>query len=83
MTSEQKSQLIRLREEGLGYVKIGQILGVSKDTVRSFCRRNEPGALKKHVSSAVSPYMLFPGVSRESSARTAAARNGGTLTWTR
>lgn len=40
MTNEQKKQLISLRRSGAGYGKIGQIIGISINTVKSFCRRH-------------------------------------------
>ena len=40
MTEEQKLQIIRLRNEGCGYTTVADKLGMSKDTVKSFCRRN-------------------------------------------
>lgn len=40
MTYLQKEQIIAMRLQGAGYVKIGQALGISHNTVRSFCRRN-------------------------------------------
>lgn len=40
MTDEQKQQVIWLRREGLGYTAIAKRTGISRDTVRSFCRRN-------------------------------------------
>lgn len=40
MTSEQKEKITRFRRQGLGYADIGRELGISKDTVKSFCRRN-------------------------------------------
>lgn len=40
MTKEQKLQIARLRRDGYGYVKIAQILGISDNTVKSYCRRN-------------------------------------------
>lgn len=40
MTDEQKEKIIRFRKQGRGYANIGKELGVSKDTVKSFCRRN-------------------------------------------
>ena len=48
MTDEQKMQITSLREEGNGYKKIAQILGVSTNTVKSFCQR-------KNISGAVVP----------------------------
>lgn len=40
MTGEQKEKIIRFRGQGFGYADIGRELGISKDTVKSFCRRN-------------------------------------------
>ncbi len=40
MTGEQKEKIIRFRSMGRGYAAIGKELGISKDTVKSFCRRN-------------------------------------------
>lgn len=40
VTDEQKEKIIRFRKMGRGYTDIGKELGISKDTVKSFCRRN-------------------------------------------
>ena len=40
ITSEQKYSVIRLRGQGVGYAEIGRELGIPRDTVKSFCRRN-------------------------------------------
>lgn len=40
MTDEQKTKIVSLRREGLGYTTIAKRLDISKDTVKSFCRRN-------------------------------------------
>ena len=36
----QKEQIRKLRKEGLGYIKVAQALGISENTVKSYCRRN-------------------------------------------
>ena len=41
MTEEQKTQIANLRGEGYGYVRIAQALGISENTVKSFCRRKK------------------------------------------
>ena len=38
MTKEEKMQTAALRGQGLGYKKIADIVGVTKDMVRSYCR---------------------------------------------
>ena len=40
MTTEQKSQISALRAQGCGYANIAKAIGLKKDTVKSFCRRN-------------------------------------------
>lgn len=40
MTNEQKEKIKRFRRQGRGYADIGRELHISKDTVKSFCRRN-------------------------------------------
>jgi endogenous inhibitor of DNA gyrase (YacG/DUF329 family) len=40
MTEEQKLQIAKLRANGYGYLRVAQVLGVSENTVKSFCRRN-------------------------------------------
>lgn len=39
MTDYQKEQTIRLRSEGFGYKKISEMLDLSDNTIKSFCRR--------------------------------------------
>lgn len=39
MTEQQKQQIEKLRRDGYGYIKIAQALGVSQNTVKSYCRR--------------------------------------------
>ncbi len=46
MTSEQKSQILSLRDSGHGYADIAAKLGISKDTVKSFCRRNGAAGIR-------------------------------------
>ena len=40
MTEEQKSEIALLRNRGVGYGKIAIELGVSENTIKSYCRRN-------------------------------------------
>ena len=40
MIDNQREQIIKLRAAGNGYGKIAQELGISPNTVKSFCRRN-------------------------------------------
>lgn len=40
MTDTQREQILSLRAEGLGYVRIAKEMGLSENTVKSFCRRS-------------------------------------------
>lgn len=40
VTNGQRAEVIRLRQEGIGYAAIASKLGISANTVKSFCRRN-------------------------------------------
>lgn len=40
MNEMQKTQITSLRHKGYGYDRIAQALGLSKNTVKSWCRRN-------------------------------------------
>lgn len=41
MTQEQKLHINKLRADGYGYNRVAQALGISVNTVKSFCRRNQ------------------------------------------
>lgn len=49
MTEEQKKQIKDLRMKGVGYKKIAQYIGLSENTVKSFCRRT---AMQKQEMAA-------------------------------
>ncbi len=52
MTDEQIKRLYEMREQGIGYGKIAQILDVSQNTVKSFCQRNNLGGMRLPNASA-------------------------------
>jgi len=39
MTDKQKSEIIRMRELGASFARISETTGVSRNTIKSFCRR--------------------------------------------
>ncbi len=45
MNVRQKEQISRMRHEGIGYSKIAQRLGLSENTVKSYCKRNNLGGV--------------------------------------
>ncbi|MGN9153691.1 RNA polymerase subunit sigma-70 [Bariatricus sp. HCP3S3_E12] len=46
MTSEQKQQIHLLREKGYGYATIAEALGLTKNQVSAYCRRNNLSGTK-------------------------------------
>lgn len=46
MTDIQKLKILSLRDLGHGYADIATKLGISKDTVKSFCRRNGAAGIR-------------------------------------
>lgn len=55
MTNEQKKKIAELRSAGATYAKIGEALGISKDTVKSYCRRNNLSAPQDTPASDTAP----------------------------
>ena len=49
MTDLQREEIKALRLQGFGYTKIAQMLGISDNTVRSFCRRSSLGDTAKNT----------------------------------
>lgn len=40
ITKEQKERIRDLRSQGLGYTKVARLVGISENTIKSYCRRN-------------------------------------------
>ena len=53
MTENQKAQICALRKQGAGYMKIAQQTGISQNTIKSFCRRNNLTGTEKTDVPAV------------------------------
>jgi len=57
MTNEQKKRISELRASGESYGKIAAALGISQNTVKSYCRRND-------IAETVTEQTAISGVSR-------------------
>jgi len=44
MTQQQKETITKMRRDGFSYSRISMALGISENTVKSFCRRNNLGS---------------------------------------
>ncbi len=58
MTNGEKMQIKELRQKGVGYTRISKILGISVNTVRSYCRRN--GLMEEDIKIDRSPTSIDP-----------------------
>ena len=47
MNQQQKEKIIKMRRDGFSYSRISKALGISENTVKSFCRRNNLGSANK------------------------------------
>lgn len=67
MTKEQKTLILYYREQHMTYRQIGEKLGLSPDTVKTFCRRNTPQEDRTEASASSqcrncgAPVHLLPG----------------------
>ena len=52
MTQEQKILILHYREQHMTYRQIGEKLGLSPDTVKTFCRRNTPREDRTEASAS-------------------------------
>ena len=52
MTKEQKTLILYYREQHMTYRQIGEKLGLSPDTVKTFCRRNTPREDRTETSTS-------------------------------
>lgn len=85
MTNEQRMIVSSLRAQGMGYGAIARKVGISENTVKSFCRRNAQKE-DKPVTGADEHQCLCcgtPAGRKRSSALTSAGTNGGTPIWIR
>ena len=89
MISEQKQQIHLLREKGYGYATIAEALGLTKNQVSAYCRRNNLSGTKaeRTVSSRPDsdcclccgkPLTRLPEESLSSFAAMSAVLSGGT-----
>lgn len=48
MTNDEKERIKIMRKSGLSYSKIATTLGISANTIKSYCRRNNLGSTKRN-----------------------------------
>ena len=55
MTEVQMEMITRLRKSGMGYTEVARATGIPKDTVKSFCQRNNLGGRTKEAAGMACP----------------------------
>lgn len=89
MNQDEKARIIELREEGLSYTEIAKRMDISKNTIKSFCRRNGITETKKireiwvFVNFAGSQFLSLLEERKKDSAQIAVETNGGIAIWMR
>ena len=89
MNQDEKARIIELREEGLSYTEIAKRMDISKNTIKSFCRRNSITEIKKDKGDlGVCEFCRKPisqpvGRKKKDSAQIAVETNGGIAIWMR
>ena len=53
MDDRQRQQIRELREEGYGYGRIAQILEISENTIKTYCRRHGLGVYMPPLQKAI------------------------------
>lgn len=63
MTEKKKNEIRELRETGYSYKQIAELLAISENTVKSFCRRNNLGGIngKKNCKRQEQSKCIFCG----------------------
>lgn len=65
MTDAQKIQISNLRAEGFGYKRIAEQMGISENTIKTYCRRNGLGGKAATEEQADKHVCLYCGVEVE------------------
>lgn len=62
MTTQQEEQIRILREQGIGYRNIGNIVHLSRDTVRNYCRSHNLNGYHEAVKRNIKRMMMDKSV---------------------
>lgn len=65
MTEHQKSEIIRMRNKGMSFSQISDITGLSRNTVKSFCRRQNITAQSETPAEYMSDKLICKQCGKE------------------
>ena len=60
MTNEQRERITALRHQGQGYATIANAVGLSKDSVKAFCRNHGLAGVKAESTKMSPPIIPAP-----------------------
>lgn len=60
MDDRQRQQIRELREEGYGYGRIAQALGINENTIKTYCRRHGLAGMANNPASSVGEKQCCP-----------------------
>lgn len=84
MTALQKERIVLLRSQGESYARIADVLGISENTVKSYCRRNNVSIGTKqeqHTAKDVCTNCGCPLVHTQGAKRKRFCSDGCRMTW--
>ena len=59
MTTEQKQRITAMRQDGCGYTTIAKTVGLTKDSVKAYCRVHDLGGVKAESNARVASEQGF------------------------
>lgn len=59
MTDEQRQQIVKLRQDGHGYTTIARAVGLSKDSIKAYCRTHDLAGVKAKSNARIKIDQVF------------------------
>ncbi len=59
MTNEQRERIVIMRQDGCGYTTIAKTVGLTKDSVKAYCRAHDLAGIKALSNARITPDQGF------------------------
>lgn len=59
MTNEQRERIAAMRQDGFGYTTIAKAVGLTKDSIKAFCRAHDLAGVKAQSNARITPDQSF------------------------